>query len=408
MVNSLLATRSGAAAELFAQAASTSSSLYQYLENANVVPELTRGDLKLAAKSHFHQHDESGAQLAYTISVSAMVLIVVALYWQKGTAVVSRILAYLFALSTITLTIKNVYVNYGFKYPRFLSSVHLLLSGVVAFSVMLYRQHRDGRPIKIPLQKDFVWTIVPIAAILSCSIVVNNMALSYMGAGLVEMVSGCSPAFVFGIASAKSQSVNLKLLWPVLVVCLGTAMCAEGELRFSLIGMSLAMAATFLRAMKSTMQHSLMNEESRMDPVDLLAWLSIPSVLIMQTWSIATEGTRPYGSLYESASFSFYSSLTFSCINAAILNFSMLFVVRDLGAIGVTIVAQLKGILIILGGMAMLGEQVGILQCLGYATTVMGVFWFNSAEKMEKQLGHHNDLEKAPTIGETKCLVKAI
>ena len=146
---------------------------------------------------------------------------------------------------------------------------------------MFHRQRTHGKPIKIPSQKEFAGTIAPIAIILSVSIVVNNMALSYMGAGLVEMVSGCSPVFVFAIASAMAGCINYKLLWPVMMVVIGTAMCAEGELRFSMFGLGLAVTATFLRAMKSTLQHGMMSGEDRMDPVELLAWLSIPSVAIM-------------------------------------------------------------------------------------------------------------------------------
>jgi drug/metabolite transporter (DMT)-like permease len=355
--------------------------LQNYLGSASGVAEPTHSDFKVPAHAH---EAPSAAQFSYIISITAVVLIVSALYAHKGLLIVSRILVYLFALSTITLTVKNVYVSYSFNFPRFLSALHLFVCGVIAFSILLYRQRAGVKPIKAPSRKDFVGIIVPIAMALSFSIVVNNIALSYMGAGLVEMVSGCSPVFVFFIGAVTTQSINYNLLCPVIVVCFGTAMCAEGELRFSLVGLGLAFVATFLRAIKSTMQHALMSgEDARMDPVELLAWLAIPALVIMQVWSIVAEGKAPYAALYQSSSVGFFVSLAVSCVNAAILNFANMFVVRDLGAIGVNMVAQLKGILIILGGVAMLGEMVNYSQCAGYSIIVFGVFWFNNVEEKE-------------------------
>jgi drug/metabolite transporter (DMT)-like permease len=249
---------------------------------------------------------------------------------------------------------------------------------------------------------------MPIAAVLSFSIVINNMALSFIGAGLVEMISGCCPVFVF-IIGALTQSIDYKLLWPLIVVCIGTAICAEGELRFSFIGLGLALMATCLRAVKSTLQHALMSgEDARMDPVELLAWLSIPALAIMGIWSILAEGAAPYKRLYTTSSVGFFSSLLVSCMNAAILNFANMFVVRDLGAIGVNIVAQLKGILIILGGVAMLGEMVNVGQCFGYCVIVAGVFLFNSAEKKgdKKHTAAEYKSDPEKSMSETTSLVK--
>jgi hypothetical protein len=230
-----------------------------------------------------------------------------------------------------------------------------------------------------------------------------------MGDGLVEMVSGCAPVFIFFIGALFDRTINYKLLWPVVVVCLGTAMCAEGEIRFSGIGLGLALIATFLKAAKTTMQHTLMTggENARMDPVELLAWLSIPALVIMLAWSILVEGAAPYKALYKKRGVAFFSSLLASCINAVILNFANMFIVRDLGAIGVSIVTQLKGILIILGSVAMLGEMVNMDQFFGYCVIVASVFWFNSVEKKahkkHQATEQMSDLEK--TANETSSLL---
>jgi drug/metabolite transporter (DMT)-like permease len=375
--------------------------------------------LTAAEHSHAHAQQASDARFANyltaqqasnasLVSITLMTLIVAGLYKHKGWLIVMRTLAYLFSLSTITLTVKDVYMD-DFRFPRFVSALHLFACGAIAFAIMLYRQRRGEKAIKIPSWTDFLLTFVPIATVISSSIVVNNMALSHIGTGLVELVSGCAPVFVFFIGALFEQTINYKLLWPVVVVCLGTATCVEGKLHFSSIGLGLALIATFLRAAKSTMQYTLMSggENARMDPVELLAWLSIPSLVIMLAWSSLVEGAVPYKALYKFHSTSLQVSLLVSCINAVILNFAYMFVVRDLGAIGVIIVAQLKGILIILSGGAMLGGMMNVNQCLGYCVIVAGVFWFNSVEekgdKKHQAMEHTTDLEK--TVNETSSLL---
>ena len=73
-----------------------------------------------------------------------------------------------------------------------------------------------------------------------------------------------------------------------------------------------------------------------------------------------------------------------TCVNACILNVANLFVIRDLGAVATTLAAQLKGILIILGGVAMLGEVVQAQQIGGFGIILGGVYWYNRTQDMVK------------------------
>merc|ERR550537_905809 len=112
--------------------------------------------------------------------------------------------------------------------------------------------------------------------------------------------------------------------------------------------------------------------------------MSIPSLAIMLTWSVFTEqhvldpflGDKALGLIF---------ALFVSCVNATMLNVAVLYVIKDLGAVASNLAAQLKGILIILGGVAMLGESVAMQQIGGYGVIVGGVYWYNSIEKKAKE-----------------------
>jgi drug/metabolite transporter (DMT)-like permease len=358
-----------------------------YLASWSGFGDIGLQDTKFAiASAVVWSKDLSHAQLAYLLSAVVMTLLTILLYWKKGPSVTGPILVYLFSLSTITLSIKSVFMTYGYSFPKFVSCLHIFASGGVAFLILLHRRFVDGLPLKVPTNLEWNFSLLPIAFCFSANIVTNNMALVYLGAGFVEMIGGCGPIFVFLITSVTNRYVNYALLIPIIIVCIGTGLCAESGYEFSFRGLCLAFCAAFLRALKSTMQQSLMKAGlDPMDPVEAMAWLSIPSVVIMGCWCMATEMSGPFHALYDNPEPGLYFSLLISCLNAIVLNLSNLFVIRDLGALGVNVAGQLKGILIILGSVAMLGEQVGLAELTGYCIVVGGVFLYNKVDKAHSE-----------------------
>merc|ERR1719329_1527933 len=104
----------------------------------------------------------------------------------------------------------------------------------------------------------------------------------------------------------------------------------------------------FARSFKTTLQQRIMTGEAKdkFDPVTLLAWMCIPSALLMSVWSLSVEGLAPFMMLQASPkrrSLCFF--LAISCGNACVLNLSNLFCTKDLGAVGVQLVAQMKSVL---------------------------------------------------------------
>lgn len=356
-----------------------------YLSMRSFVSELNPSDFKVVVSE---PQQTSMAMIIYLSSMVSMVLLVAALFWSKGLLIIFRVVAYLLALSTVTLTIKNVYVNYHYNFSKFVSVTHFVSAGVLCFGIVLYRRQTDGKPIKVPSAKQFFCMILPTAIAFASGIGANNQALMYSNAGFVEMIAGGTPLCTLLCTAALGKKVDLRLIWPVLLVCSGIVLCTSGELKFSTMGFMLASFACFSRAIKSTLQHALMDTEDAsiqaLDPIELLAWMSLPSIAIMGTWSVCTEGIDPYARLVGEDALGLLLAIGLTCVNACILNVANLFVIRDLGAVATTLAAQLKGILIILGGVAMLGEVVQVQQIAGFSIILGGVFWYNRTQDMVK------------------------
>merc|ERR1719183_3058729 len=105
----------------------------------------------------------------------------------------------------------------------------------------------------------------------------------------------------------------------------------------------------------------------------------------MMAWSLSVEGFAPYTLLQDSQdSRGLALCLFISCVNACILNLSNLFCTKDLGAVGVQLVAQMKSVLTVLGAVALFHEAVTPIEIVGFVGVLIGVYLFTNVEKAQK------------------------
>jgi drug/metabolite transporter (DMT)-like permease len=203
------------------------------------------------------------------------------------------------------------------------------------------------------------------------------------------MVSSSTPLFTILVVMMLGLPFDLRLLAPVLVVTIGVASCAAGELKISWAGLVLTALSSFTRGLRSTLQQNLLNPArtqafnrniTPMDPVELLLWMSIPSVVVLLVWSALTEGWAPWQRFTQPGWSYVLSSVSITCVNACILNVANLFVIKDLGAVACQLAGQLKSILIMLAAVAVFSEPISIMQIFGFVLVFVGVFWYNRKE----------------------------
>lgn len=348
-----------------------------------------------------------GMKVIYAFAIMSMGILVSALYRHRSTAVIVRIMIYLLALCLIKINVRYVFEEYSFDFPKFLTALHFLFSGLICSLLMLSMPSlRSTKSQGAVLSwRCMVFKICPLAVVFASSIGAGNAALVYANTSFVEMMSSCTPACTVVVAILLNQPFQKQLLWPVLVVCVGLIVCAAGVVEFSLIGCVLSLLATLLRAFKAVLQQILMGGGggggSGFDPVQLLGWMSLPSVVLMLTWSfVSDEGWGPYASL-AGGSRNLFLCIGLTCINACILNVMATFVVKDLGAVAAQLTGQLKGLVTVLGGIALLKETVCPQQVIGYSLVMLGIFWYTSMEsglKAQEKEQKERDPER-PEVG---------
>lgn len=340
-----------------------------------------------------------------------MVFIVAVIYAKKGSMVVLRISLYILSLSTIKIGVRNAVATHNFPFPKFLNASHFFCSGLSAWAILLGRSYYGGpacRPISVSA---FFGMVVPISLAFSLSTCLNNEAIAISSANFVELAGTAGPLCTAFVAFAMDDPLPTMLYVPLLVVTVGLGICVSGDVKYTHAALWLVSGANLLRSVKSILQQILMNgkrrggghvqaSEVRLDPLELLAWMSIPAFTQAAAWSVISEGSRPVDRLQDgNDTLPLVASILLTCAQATVLNVFSIWAVKDLGALGAQLAGNLKGALALLGGVAVLGEPVAMSQIVGFVIVLFGIAWFSRAQ--------HDIESRQPSAQEPEMHTKA-
>lgn len=319
----------------------------------------------------------------YVAACLAMGSFVIAIIYPLGPVIVCQALIYVSCLAFIKMSMKVVYA-FGYNFPKFISAVHLGITSVVAFSVLLYRRQTLGKPLALPDGSEMLFGILPIALAFGLSIAFDNTALLFVSASFAEVLSASTPAASAYMTYVMGMPFPLQLLKPILIVVLGCVISVQGEMNFSCIGCALLLLAVFCRSFKSVLQQKFMTSTApdKFDPVTLTAWTCCFASALVGMYSFLREGYEPIHALANAPDmFALIAAVLFSCLIASMLNISGLFLVKGLGAVGMQIVGQVKAFLVVIGGLTLLKESFTCVQIFGFSLALVGVFWYSSMHR---------------------------
>jgi len=334
----------------------------------------------------------SGSFTSYTLcylgSLGLCSSAIAFIYWPHGLAVILKILAFLLLGSTVTISVKLVYEDeFRFNFPKLLTTFHLIVSSAVGFLILFYRKHGQGREIAIPTFSEFACKLLPLCLGFTYSLGCGNMALLYCSVGFAAILGASTPFFSIALMTILGMPFNWLLLFPVSGIVFGCMATVMGTVEFSRYGLVLVLLSNAGRAIKAVMQQKIMTGEvkEKYDPVTLLAWQCLICSPLMLSWSALSEGAPAFTALMQQTQPGvFFAVVALSCAIAAALNAIHIFVIRDLGAIGVQATAQLKQGLVTLGGVLLLGDRFSLLSVVGGSLVLMSAFWYSRMEAKAK------------------------
>lgn len=347
------------------------------------------------------------ASLAF-LSVALLTGSIVAfLFWRQGPGFVACILMHLIAGSTMTSTVVFIY-SLGFKYQASVTGAHFVFIGCVCFAVMLICPNRLGTKLVVPTRHEFLAMILPIAIFCCLNYGLNNTALAHSTVSFNELIGTATPLVSIVVLLVIGLPFDLRLLGPVCIVVLGCALTAAGDLKWSLLGFGFASLANIARASKVVTQQVVLTGQTRdkFDPCSLLAWVCVPSFVLILAWTILVDGMAPLVALRDSEHQGWLVlAIMVSCVNALVLDLTALFVVKQLGAVGAEVVGSAKSGLTVLSGIALFHDKFSLIDCFGFAFVLLGLFVYTRMEAQVKEraamMSLDQDLAKGVGTGKT-------
>ncbi|CAL1127907.1 unnamed protein product [Cladocopium goreaui] len=343
---------------------------------------------------------------AISLTVSLFVAIYVILRSRGLRVVLSASLFVAFLVAT-QLSVKIVESKpFNWRYPGLLTTLHF---SCVVVAVSVYWTWR-GEPRKIfpwsiPLLR-WVKTVVPVAISQPISVVFNNKAMVYAGAGVCAVIGTLSPVCTAVISSCCGRRLTVLSWGGVIIAFFGALVISWGEVssvgeakhKSRIIeGLIYAFASLSGRCAKIVILDYMMAplayargldaEEEPLSVIHVLGltypWGAVLSLAYALTWG----GESPQKA-WEQLTPELCGYIALSCSFALALNFLGTFALHDLGASAQQIVGKLNTICLASISVAFLGEHLPVMVVLGSALVLGGVAIF---ERGQHETGEDSD-----------------
>ncbi|KAJ7291264.1 triose-phosphate transporter family-domain-containing protein [Mycena rebaudengoi] len=298
------------------------------------------------------------------------------------------------------LTLYNKGILVRFPFPYTLSAMHALFGTIGA---TLLAKQRVFVPSQLHLQE--IVAVAAFSVLYSINIVVSNVSLQLVTVPFHQIVRAATPIFTillsalfFGAESSRAKKISL------IPVVAGVGLATFGDYYFTRAGFLLTLFGTLLAALKTIFTNLLQTPSLQSlsenplssapplgrpcfsNPLDLLYFLS-PLAFLQCTFlaHVTGELERVHAfSVREMSTFTATALVVNGCI-AFGLNVVSFSANRKVGALGMTVAANVKQVLTIVCAVAIFHLTITATNALGIALTLAGGAWYASIELSEKQ-----------------------
>ncbi|KAJ7704402.1 triose-phosphate transporter family-domain-containing protein, partial [Mycena rosella] len=271
------------------------------------------------------------------------------------------------------LTIYNKCVLLRFPFPYTLSAIHALF-GTLGGSLLAKRG--CFAPPRLNLRETVV--LVAFSVLYAVNIAVSNVSLQLVTVPFHQVVRASTPIFtiffarlLFGTHSSRAKKISL------IPVVAGVGLATFGDkYYFTPTGLLLTLLGTLLAALKTLFTHALQSPPSPTfaDPLALLSLLSplaLAHCALLAHLSGELARVRP-------------ADLSFLVLVNGALAFGLNVVSfganRRVGALGMTVAANVKQVLAVVCAVGVFGLRIEGLNALGIALTLGGGAWYACVE----------------------------
>mmetsp|Transcript_105607 Transcript_105607/g.275772 ORF Transcript_105607/g.275772 Transcript_105607/m.275772 type:complete len:399 (-) Transcript_105607:86-1282(-) len=373
------------------------------LEPSSVEDVLSISLLQVAASSKF---TEGVGKLIAVVIVGSLFSAVCFILRPHGPTATFCTVGLICSLVSTQLLMKELSsAPFSFNYPGWVTVLHFATVWLVCVVYWLVKgESHKALPSSMGSASRYTTFILPIALSLPLSVVFNNTALIYLGAGLNSIVATLSPVTTAALANLMGRKVA-KFAWVgVGMACVGAGVIAWGKLGHGhaggavAFGLLFSLASVLLRSIKVVLQDNLLNPTAYaregsekqplqaampVDPMHVWALQGLPCVVISVIYAVATEDFFAFArALHVGTSLLVLAT----CVSACALNLLGMFVIKQIGGASMQILGKLNTIMVVAFSVAFLQERLQPKVIIGTCLICVGVGVFEFAEHQERML----------------------
>merc|ERR1711977_445345 len=287
------------------------------------------------------------------------------------------VLLYYFSNSFVVLTNKQLISMMGFKFPIFLTCMHMTATVFLSYLMLDVWEVFQKQAVSSKKQRT---NITLLAVMFAVSLLCGNWSLKYIHVSFMQMIGASTPFFVCILGYIFFNTVYPWRVYATLVPIAGGAMISTyGEGNLSLFGFVLQLIATFSRGLKTVWQGYLLQGEEKLSSPNLLRYMATDAALILfalallfesgaiLTW-LQTEDTTGDYPFWQ-----FALMLVINPVTAYWTNYSQFVLITLSSPLTFQVIGNTKGLLNVFCGMLIFGDKVTALAAIGYAITLTGV-----------------------------------
>ncbi|RDX81122.1 putative sugar phosphate/phosphate translocator, partial [Mucuna pruriens] len=284
--------------------------------------------------------------------------------------------------SNIGVLLLNKYLltNYGFVFPVFLTTCHMLMCSLFSYAISV----TDTVPLQRLRSRTQFCKIVALGVVFCFSVVCGNVSLRYIPVSFNQAVGATTPfftaVFAYAVTAKREACLTYSTLLPVVM---GVIIASGGEPSFHMFGFLICVSSTAARAFKSVLQDILLSSEGeKLNSMNLLLYMApiammvlLPATLLMEgnviwiTIDLARKDIRIFWYLLLSSSLAYFVNLT---------NF---LVTKHTSALTLQVLGNAKGAVAVVVSILIFKNPISMIGMLGYAITVIGVILYSETKK---------------------------